>query len=93
MLHVQIRTSDLTKCIGVASGSTTDGARVVLYTCDGSPNQQWKFVSTAAGVYTLNPKHIPSKCMDVIAGNNKVQIWQCDPRANAIPNQKWKVKV
>ncbi|MGP3959047.1 ricin-type beta-trefoil lectin domain protein [Nonomuraea sp. 3N208] len=70
------------KCIDVAGGSSADGTPVQLYTCNGTPAQQW----TRPGDGTLRAL---GKCLDVVghgtADGSKLQLWSCGGGAN----QQW----
>jgi glucose/arabinose dehydrogenase len=59
------------KCVDVNGASTTDGARIQLWTCTGGTNQQW----TRAG----NTWRSLGKCMDVggTADGALVRLWTC----------------
>ncbi len=71
-----MHTSD--KCMNVYSSGTSNGAKVVLWTCTGTSNQS--FVYTAES--QLRPKHINRQCVDIKGGNagtNKdIHLWNCD---------------
>jgi ricin-type beta-trefoil lectin protein len=64
--------------------STTAGAKVDIYTCDGGANQQWNLNSngTVTGVQSR-------LCLDVTGGatanGTKVEVWTCNGGAN----QQW----
>jgi chitinase len=62
------------KCVDVAGASTTNGAHVQLYTCNGTTAQQW--------THTGNTFRSLGKCLDVAsagtANGTKVQIWDCN---------------
>ncbi len=68
----------------VAWGSTANGARVQLTSCNGSPAQQ--FVLNNAGDL-VNPQ--ADKCVDVTDWNSsngaRLQLWDCAGSTN----QKW----
>ena len=69
----------------MSGASTADGARVQLYTCNGTAAQQWSYNSTTHDVVNTGA----NKCLDV-SGNNSAdgtptQIWTCTGAAN----QKW----
>ncbi|MGI5288275.1 ricin-type beta-trefoil lectin domain protein [Nonomuraea polychroma] len=70
------------KCIDVAGGSSADGTPVQLYSCNGTPAQQW----TRPGDGTLRAL---GKCLDVVdhgtADGSKLQLWSCSGGAN----QQW----
>ncbi|HEY0687860.1 MAG TPA: ricin-type beta-trefoil lectin domain protein, partial [Kribbella sp.] len=74
----------LGKCLDVNAGSTADGAKTQLWTCNGSGAQQWTYTS---GRDLVNPQ--ANKCLDVTGNNSAnatpLQIWTCTGAAN----QKW----
>jgi Ricin-type beta-trefoil lectin domain len=74
----------LGKCMAVAGNSTTDGARIVLATCDGSASQKF----TLNGNYDL-VNQVANKCVDVTnqqtANGTPLQLWDC----SGTSNQKW----
>jgi poly(3-hydroxybutyrate) depolymerase len=71
------------KCVDVPEANSANGARVQLWTCNGTPAQQW----TAWPDGTLRAL---GKCLDVAGGaradGTPVQLWDCTP-GNA--NQQW----
>ena len=70
------------KCVDVAGASSTDGAAVQLYTCNGTAAQKW----TAGSDGTVKSL---GKCLDVksasTANGAKVQLYTC----NGTGAQKW----
>ena len=72
------------KCLDVAGQSTTAGAKVEIWTCNGGNNQKWNINSdgTITGVQS-------GLCLDVTSGatanGTKVEIWTC----NGGSNQQW----
>ncbi|MET7855594.1 family 16 glycosylhydrolase [Streptomyces avermitilis] len=72
------------KCVDVAGSSSTNGAPVQLYDCNGTAAQKW----TVASDGTLRAL---GKCLDVTengtADGSTVQLWDCGGSAN----QKWVV--
>jgi glucosylceramidase len=66
------------KCVDVASGSTTNGTQIQLYTCNGTTAQTWT-VGTDGTIRALG------KCMDVAAAGTangtKVQLYDCNGTA------------
>ncbi|MEV7039292.1 ricin-type beta-trefoil lectin domain protein [Amycolatopsis sp. NPDC051061] len=70
------------KCLDVANGSSTNGAAVQLYDCNGSTAQQWT-VGTDGTIRALG------KCLDVTgqstADGAQLQLWDCGSTAN----QRW----
>src|SRR5438094_10470866 len=72
------------KGLDVASGSSTNGAAVQLYDCNGTAAQQWT-VGTDGTIRALG------KCLDVTgqstANGATLQLWDCAGSAN----QQWTV--
>jgi PKD repeat protein len=70
------------KCLDVDGGSTADGTRVQLWTCNGSGAQRWT-VAADGSLQALG------KCLDVAGGGSadgtRVQVWTC----NGTGAQKW----
>ncbi|RYG65232.1 hypothetical protein EON77_18775, partial [bacterium] len=62
------------KCLDVAAWSRDNGASVVLWDCEGNPNQTFQSVGKQLRVYG-------NKCLDVPGGENRkgvtLQIWDC----------------
>nr|WP_240508258.1 RICIN domain-containing protein [Streptomyces ossamyceticus] len=88
------------KCLDVNGASTTDGAAVIQYTCNGAANQQFQLRPvTALGNaddYQLVAVH-SGKCVDVsqisTAAGAKIHQWPCDA-ASALStkkNQIWRL--
>jgi hypothetical protein len=46
----QIENTETGQCLGVAGGSTSEGAQVVMWKCNGSENQNWETLSSCGGV-------------------------------------------
>ncbi|MFF2524085.1 RICIN domain-containing protein [Streptomyces liangshanensis] len=71
-------------CMSVGGGSTTDGASVDLYTCDGSASQKWR-VEAAGDIANVKA----NKCLDArdfgTADRTALQIYTCE----GTNNQKW----
>jgi glucosylceramidase len=67
------------KCLDVAGANAANGTAVNLFTCNGSPAQQWT-VGTDGTLRALG------KCLDVTgqgtANGTKLQIWDCAGGAN-----------
>ncbi len=72
------------KCLDANGKGTANGTKVILYTCNGQTNQQWKLNSngTITGVQS-------GLCLDVsgaaTANGSLVQLWSC----NGQSNQAW----
>lgn len=71
------------KCVDVNGRSTTNGAKVQVWGCNGGDNQKWQ--ATGSTLRSMG------KCLDVdaagTADGTKVQLWDC----HAGPNQEWSV--
>ena len=76
----------LGKCLDVNAGSLAQGAKVQLWTYNGTGAQQWTY---SAGHDLANPQAY--RCLDVTGNNSAnatpVQTWTCTGAAN----QKWTV--
>ncbi|MFI5494958.1 PQQ-dependent sugar dehydrogenase [Actinoplanes sp. NPDC051859] len=63
------------KCLDVSGGATTNGTKIQLYTCNGTPAQSWT-VGTDGTIRALG------KCLDVAGGGTangtKAQLWTCN---------------
>jgi PKD repeat protein len=72
------------KCVDISGGTSTDGAKLQLWTCHGGANQQW----TRSG----NTFQSLGKCMDVTGGGTAdgtpVQLLTC----NGSSAQNWSVQ-
>ena len=72
------------KCLDANGRGTANGTKVILYTCNGQPNQQWKLNidGSITGVQS-------GLCLDVsgaaTANSSLAQLWTC----NGQNNQKW----
>lgn len=75
-------------CLDVTGGSTANGAKVQLYTCNGSGAQRWRYDAGTGDVVNT----AADKCLDVTdqstANGARVQIWTCTGAAN----QKWRLR-
>jgi hypothetical protein len=79
-------------CLDDPGGSATAGAKIQIWTCNGSAAQSWKATAVGGGYYTLSPAAAPGLCLDLPSGatanNTRVQIWTCN-NTNA---QKWLIQ-
>ncbi|GLW09451.1 hypothetical protein Misp01_45800 [Microtetraspora sp. NBRC 13810] len=80
------------RCLDVSGVSTADGAILHQWSCiNGQPNQEWTFVATSNGYYTLRASH-SGKCLDVsgvsTADGAPVHQWTC---LNNQRNQEWRL--
>jgi len=73
------------KCVDVAGASSTNGAHVQLYDCNGTAAQSWTVGNSDNTIQALG------KCMDVTSASTangaKVQLYDC----NGTAAQKWTV--
>jgi len=72
---LQSNLGDRSYCLDLPGGNTANGTQLQIWNCNGNPNQNWKltgntFVHQNSG-----------KCMDVNAGNNTVEIWDCNNKS------------
>jgi hypothetical protein len=79
-------------CLDDPGASTTPGARIQIWTCNGSPAQSWRVTSVGGGFYTLSPAAAPGLCLDLPSGqtanNTRVQLWTC----NGSSAQRWQIQ-
>ena len=77
---------DTSKCLDLPGGDTTNGNKLWLWDCNGSPDQEWVF---GAGTWQINFKSNTNKCVDIPGGSlkdgNVLQIWDCV----GVPGQRW----
>ncbi|MEV0157321.1 ThuA domain-containing protein, partial [Micromonospora sp. NPDC050686] len=70
------------KCLDVNGGSSADGTKIQIWTCNNGANQQWT-VTPNSTIKALN------KCLDVSGGasadGTKIQLWTCTGAAS----QNW----
>jgi hypothetical protein len=87
--------NDHGKCLGVAGGSTAEGARVVDFRCEGPthPDQYWTFYQTSPGdpiywVFNYNSNYV----LGVEGGrhDNGAPVVQWRWQQNPVNNQVWK---
>jgi ricin-type beta-trefoil lectin protein len=74
------------KCMDVQGGSTAKGARVIQWTCNSRPNQQYSIKQTLAGTFIIRPIQAHDKCLDVegasTANNARLIQWTCNDNTN-----------
>ncbi|MFI0940775.1 LamG-like jellyroll fold domain-containing protein [Streptomyces sp. NPDC021020] len=75
------------KCADDPSGAPTSGTIVEIYTCNGSPSQNW----TVYPNETIRPGAHGNVCVDVVSGGisagSPVELYTC----NATPAQQWQL--
>jgi hypothetical protein len=80
------------KCVEVVGGSTSNGAPIDQWDCNGTPQQLWK-VSTVSGGQQL-VSAVSGKCLDVTGGTTAIsdgalmEQWDCSATAG---NQTWTI--
>lgn len=71
------------KCIDVEGNNAENSTPVILYDCNGQPNQKWEFNAADGSIRSLG------KCLDVerehTGNNSKVILYDC----KGSDNQKW----
>ncbi|HEX8329613.1 MAG TPA: cellulase family glycosylhydrolase [Hymenobacter sp.] len=79
------------KVLGVAGGSTVDGADITQYTNSGATNQQWNVVSLGSGAYSIRAVH-SGKAMDLsgssTADGGDINQWTY----SGGNNQRWRIE-
>ena len=72
------------KCLDIPNGDTSNGAKIHIWHCDGSPEQQWRYVKGQ-----LVGKD--GKCLDLPGGSTRdgtpIQLWPCD----GSEEQTWRI--
>ena len=86
--QIFVEAPDGRRCLGVLDASLTDGAQIVLRTCDrASPHQEVRLAALPGGVYELRFAH-SGKCLAVPGGSmssTPLIQWLC----NGLPEQQW----
>jgi hypothetical protein len=79
------------KCLDVNQASSSNGAKIQQWSCNGTAAQKFTFEDRGGGNYRLRNQG-SNKCLDVTGGGTsngtKVQLWSC----NSGSNQKFKVQ-
>jgi hypothetical protein len=79
------------KCVDVVSASTSNGAEVAQYDCNGGGNQRWQFQDAGNGYYRIIAQH-SGLCLDVngasTANNARIIQWTC----GSGQNQQWQIE-
>ena len=57
-------------CLDVAGKSTKDGAKIILWSCNGGANQSWNIINLKNNWFHLHSKH-SRKYLDLGGGNRK----------------------
>lgn len=94
-LYYQLVNYKADKCLSVeGGGSTANGANIVLYTCNGGPEQDWGRISqsTGTGTYYFFINRKSGKCMSVAGGGStakgaEIIQWSC----NDMTEQQWDI--
>jgi len=68
---------DNTKCIDIPGGDAFDGAKLWMWDCNGTPQQQWIFT---AGSWRIESAFSRGKCIDAASAQDGVQLqlWECN---------------
>jgi len=71
------------KCVDVTGASTTSGANIEQWDCNGHANQQFKVTDIGGGVFKLQPMNSGgAQCMDIfqssLANGGNVDQWSCN---------------
>jgi hypothetical protein len=76
----ELRVYNDTMCVDAGGGRNQNGDPIVIWPCDGWPQQQWRLTPNGQVV------GIGGKCLDITAwgsGNGAtLQLWQCTGGAN-----------
>lgn len=84
--NTEVRSVSAGKCLATEGASTANGARTVIWTCNGSSAQQWTIPSVG---FIGEVKLSNGRCLDVLnnatANSSAVGIWDC----TGGNNQKW----
>jgi hypothetical protein len=72
------------------NGGGVNGNKVQIWTCNGSPQQEWMAGPGADGAWSLESMKFPGMCLDADlngggANGTKVQLWRCNQQAQ----QSW----
>jgi hypothetical protein len=89
--------ADPSKCLGVLGGATTDGSNLVIWGCNGSPDQAWWFQQVTApnvtfpfGCYSIVNVKANPKVLGILGANpsnfGQAVIWDPIP---GHPDQVW----
>lgn len=73
------------RCLDIVGNSTTPGAKVQIYTCNGGANQQWEF--TAAGELRVFGG---TRCLDASGQGTAPGTALTSYTCNGQPNQQWR---
>jgi len=79
------------ECLGVLGGNMTNGTAVVVWTCNGHPDQTWEIINGfpgSGGFMQIHNSQDPSKCLGVLGsatsdGSNLV-IWDCNNHSDQL---------
>lgn len=83
-----VRAVGADKCLDVPNSTTTPGTQLIIWDCNGQPNQTW--TRTSSGQLTVSSGGT-RMCLDAYDGRTapgtKVEIWACNNQTN----QQWNV--
>ena len=81
------------KCLDIRDGSTSNGALLQQWDCNGNAQQKWELLPIAGqdGWYALRPQN-SNKCLDVYGAEtrNGATVWQWDCHWEG--NQQWEIR-
>ncbi|MDA0563436.1 RICIN domain-containing protein [Streptomonospora sp. S1-112] len=93
----RLTTHHTAKCLDVAAASPDNGAMVQQWDCySDRTNQEWDFISTTDGYYTVRARH-SGKCLDVAEASTAeggiVHQWECveEQPGRFRMNQQWRL--
>ena len=68
-------------CLGVAAGNVTNGTNLIVWDCDGHPNQSWTTHNVGGNYVELQDSVNTNKCAGLSGGNiswgTPLIIWDC----------------
>ena len=79
------------KCVDVINASTSDGAEVAQYGCNGGSNQRWTFRDLGTGYHQIVAQH-SGKCLDVDASSTANNARIVQRTCTSGQNQQWQVQ-
>lgn len=86
--YYNILASHSNKCVDVRGASTSNGAEIIQWSCNGGDNQSWILYPNGTGYYQIKSR-ISGKCIDVNGGSTadgaNILQWDC----HGGDNQLW----
>jgi glucose/arabinose dehydrogenase len=91
MLPTHIPVGTTARCADVSGRSTSSGADIIQWTCNGQTNQQFRFTHLGSGIYEVRPVH-SNLCMGVVSNSasNGADVVQLT--CNSGSGQRWLVR-